>query len=61
MIDLSNVQVRALLDFMRSAKSFLGTVETAERSDAARRDSVADDCEEWTQVLLRKLRLSNPE
>jgi hypothetical protein len=54
-IELSHEQVQALIGFMGNAKMFLRTVETAERSTAARRDSIIDDTEQWRALLLRKV------
>lgn len=55
MIELSHEQVRMLMQFLGSAKSFLSTVETASGPTAAVRDSLIDDAEQWREVLLRKL------
>lgn len=53
MIELSYEQVQALLGFMQSTKSFLSTVDGVDHV-VARRDSLIDDAEQWSGMLLRK-------
>ena len=55
MIELTHEQVRALLGFVSSAKSLLSQMETANRPLAAVRDETIDDCDQWRDLLLRKL------
>jgi hypothetical protein len=55
MIELDHVQAQALLRFIQSTKSFVSTVETADRPTAAIRDSLIDDCEQWRGVILRAI------
>jgi hypothetical protein len=55
MNELSHEQFRTLVNHMQRAKSFLATVETANRQTAAVRDSIIEDCEQWTDILMRKL------
>lgn len=54
-IELSQVQVNALLNFMASTKNVLLEVETVDRIQYEHIKSLVDDCEQWRGVLLRAL------
>jgi hypothetical protein len=55
LVALPHEQVRGLLTLLGNAKTFLSTVETADRETATKRDSLIGDCEQWRDSLLRRL------